>query len=63
MLGRLDKLKLKAHVLYKRVSQLKRLQTTGLPICSYFLGILPKRPYMVLNENIVFSKSSVEGRK
>ena len=45
----------------ERVSNLKRLLTTGLPICSDFLGILPKRPDMVANENIVLSKSSVEG--
>ena len=57
------KLKLKAHVLDERVSKLKRLLTTGLPICSDFLGILPKRPDMVANEIIVLSKSSVEGHK
>ena len=49
------KLKLKAHVLDERVSNLKRLLKTGLPIFLLFLGILPKRPDMVANERIVLS--------
>ena len=43
----LTKIKLKAYVLDQRVSQLKRLLRTGLPIFSVFVGILPKRPDVV----------------